>query len=43
MHFTATPSVPAASTCLKPGSINGSSTVERPHFTTDWPGHLRTL
>ena len=43
MHFTATPRIPATSHELKPGSINGSSHVERGYFTADLPGRLRTL
>ena len=43
MHFTATPSIPAASNYFKLFSINGTSIVEQPYFTTDLTGHLRTL
>ena len=43
MHFTATPSIPAASNYFKLISINGTSTVERLYFTTDLISHLRTL
>jgi hypothetical protein len=43
MHFTATPRIPTTSDGLKPGSINGSSPVEREDFTTDLPSRLRTL
>ena len=43
MHFTATPSIPPASTSLKSISINGNLIVEQSAFTTDLINHLRTL
>ena len=42
-HFTATPSIPPTSSVLKFYSINGTSTVELPYFTTDLQNRLRTL
>ena len=42
-HFTATCHIPPTSTIFKITSINGSSTVELPAFTTDLMIRLRTL
>src|SRR5512140_1056422 len=42
-HFTATPSIPPTSSVLKSTSINGTSTVKLPYFTTDLIDRLRTL
>src|SRR5690349_1288659 len=42
-HFTATPSIPHTSSVLKFPSINCTSTVKLPYFTTDLGNRLRTL
>ncbi len=43
MHFTATRSVPAASTLFKFCSIQPPCAVKRPTFRSDLQNHLRTL
>ena len=43
MHFTATPHIPPTSIVFQPLSFNGTSLVERGHFTADLKCRLRTL
>ena len=43
MHFTATPHIPPTAGAFKPDSSEGSSDVERRHFTPRLPSRLRTL
>ena len=42
-HFTATLGIPPASPALQPGSFKCSPGVEPRAFTSDLPGHLRSL